>query len=105
MYSILKGLILGPLLILGFGYTIIIKLNYFTFKSCSISIIKNGSKHRNPIFEVTESYLYNGEENPILLKQEYEMIFSCNFDLVWYPFDTQNCYIQVDIYSVNFQVQ
>jgi len=105
MYSILKGLILGPLLILGFGYTIIIKLNYFTFKSCSISIIKNGSKHRNPIFEVTESYLYNGEENPILLKQEYQMIFSCNFDLVWYPFDTQNCYIQVDIYSVNFQVQ
>jgi len=63
--------------------------------SSSISIAKNGTLHRNPSSEVTESYIYSGDQNPIVLKREYEMTFSCDFDLVLYPFDTQYCFIEV----------
>jgi hypothetical protein len=63
--------------------------------SFSISIVKNGTLHRNPSSEVTESYVYSGDQNPIVLKREYDMTFSCDFDLVLYPFDTQYCFIEV----------
>ncbi len=61
----------------------------------SISITKKGTLRPNPSSEVTEYYAYEGDENPIVLNREYDMTFSCNFDLVMYPFDTQYCYIEV----------
>ena len=32
---------------------------------------------------------FKGHENSILLTSEYYQKFSCEFDLVYYPFDTQ----------------
>jgi len=61
----------------------------------SISILKNGTLRPSPSSEVTESYIYKGEQNPIVLNREYDMTFACNFDLVMYPFDTQFCFIEV----------
>ena len=80
----------------------IISSEHFHFISPSISIAKNGTLHRNPSSEVTESYVYSGDQNPIVLKREYDMTFSCDFDLVLYPFDTQYCFIEVRIIFIVF---
>ena len=44
---------------------------------------------------MTESYIFGGDENPIVLSREYDLSFSCDFDLVMFPFDTQYCFIEV----------
>ena len=35
--------------------------------------------------------LFPGSNNAILLKREYYQEYSCEFDLRYYPFDTQMC--------------
>jgi hypothetical protein len=61
----------------------------------SISIVKNGTFRTNPVSEMMEAFLFRGDENPIVLTREYDLFFSCDFDLVMFPFDTQYCYIEV----------
>lgn len=40
-----------------------------------------------------EDGLYFGSENPIVFQREYYQEFYCNFDLTWYPFDRQRCFM------------
>ena len=34
---------------------------------------------------------FKGSENPIAMSRFYKTSFTCNFDLSWYPFETQKC--------------
>lgn len=45
--------------------------------------------------QIAEDYLYLGSENPIIYKNTYELDFNCFYDLTNYPFDYQNCNIEV----------
>ena len=39
--------------------------------------------------------IFNGKENPILYERFYSLVFECEFSLHWYPFDTQDCYLDI----------
>ena len=41
--------------------------------------------------------IYKGSENSIILFKEYVQEFTCYFDLIWYPFDRQRCYMNFTI--------
>ncbi|KAL7635244.1 UNVERIFIED_CONTAM: hypothetical protein RMT77_014231 [Armadillidium vulgare] len=44
-----------------------------------------------------ESYLFSGEKNPFVILRRYMSTFSCEFDLVFYPFDEQSCGMEFQI--------
>ena len=52
-------------------------------------------KEANPLSEditlSTEAMLFSGQDNAIFLTREYYQDYGCNFDLLFYPFDTQMC--------------
>ena len=41
-------------------------------------------------------YLYSGSEHKMILMKQYSIVWICEFDLTWYPFDTQAC--RMDFY-------
>lgn len=50
------------------------------------------------IFFYFPDEVFPGSSNPIVLSREFYQEFTCDFDLSWYPFDRQICYM-------NFTVQ
>ena len=44
---------------------------------------------------VNEDYIYPGSDNVFVYRRTYEMRYSCVYHLEAYPFDTQNCQIEV----------
>lgn len=41
--------------------------------------------------------LFSGKENAIYLSREYYQEYSCEFDLLYYPFDTQMCFMTIEV--------
>ena len=39
--------------------------------------------------------LYNGNENPLHYQRLDNIQLNCLYELSWYPFDTQNCFIMI----------
>ena len=38
--------------------------------------------------------IYDGSENPLFMSRVYDIEFLCSFQMEWYPFDTQTCYLE-----------
>ena len=38
--------------------------------------------------------IYEGNQNPIFMSRVYDIEFLCGFQMQWYPFDTQTCYLE-----------
>ena len=38
--------------------------------------------------------IYEGSDNPIIMSRVYDVEFLCDFQMQWYPFDTQTCYME-----------
>ena len=51
--------------------------------------------NRSPVDEVDEREIFKGKENGLILKQAYTHEFQCVFDLHNYPFDQQECFIDI----------
>ena len=47
--------------------------------------------------DLDESAGYSGGQNPLMLSRSYSMAFNCKFQLQWYPFDKQDCEIQLGV--------
>ena len=45
--------------------------------------------------------VFEGGKNPLILKKEYYQEFTCYFDLTWYPFDHQRCFMNFTIQDQN----
>ncbi len=56
-----------------------------------LNINRQGSGHKNSVEEPDEAILFTGNENQIMFSRDYELDFSCLFNLDLYPFDTQIC--------------
>ena len=41
--------------------------------------------------DMENSFLYSGAENKHHLKKEFTVLWICNYQLTWYPFDSQTC--------------
>ena len=58
------------------------------------------------IFEVgLKSLLYfkldvKGEENPFILSRVYDVDWICEYNMAWYPFDTQSCSMIFEVGSI-----
>ncbi|XP_042235984.1 gamma-aminobutyric acid receptor subunit pi-like, partial [Homarus americanus] len=48
-----------------------------------------------------EVEVYRGDTNPVSTTRKYSTVFTCNFDLVLYPFDIQTCSMQLQIQSAS----
>ena len=56
-----------------------------------------GEAERTPIEDLKDSLLYRGNENPIIFKKIQAQSFICAFALRAYPFDTQNCTVNLEL--------
>ena len=45
----------------------------------------------------TEAMLFSGRRNAIYLTREYYQEYACRFDLIFYPFDTQLCFMTFEV--------
>ena len=46
-------------------------------------------------YELHETAHYSGADNPIIYTREFDLEFKCFFDLIYFPFDTQICNIEL----------
>ena len=70
--------------------------NYLKFDALTSVIVQRiGSPKLNSPTNINEAEIYDGGSNPFVYNRSYEMTFECNFDLEKYPFDHQNCHINV----------
>ena len=49
----------------------------------------------NSRIDIFENEIFFGDENPFEYNRTYELEFNCGFELHKYPFDYQNCHIDV----------
>ena len=52
-----------------------------------VTVARLGSVERSG--EARNIYIYTGEENPLHVSRVYSTKWLCNYDMTWYPFDTQ----------------
>ncbi|XP_063601945.1 glutamate-gated chloride channel alpha-like [Penaeus indicus] len=48
--------------------------------------------------------MYDGNKNLLMFQEEQTIHFGCHFDLVMYPFDQQECYLNVEIYDYDLRL-
>ena len=63
----------------------------------SMEVIRTGNYELNPLTELHEARIFKGDENILKYSREYQMEFKCFFNLLYYPFDTQTCTIDLEI--------
>ncbi|XP_023337222.1 uncharacterized protein LOC111708162 isoform X2 [Eurytemora carolleeae] len=66
----------------------------------STKILKKGVPIPDNTQLAVEARIYRGVDSPIIMKREYLISFTCDFDLHMYPFDTQICQIIMEVNGV-----
>ncbi|XP_042235290.1 uncharacterized protein LOC121874999 [Homarus americanus] len=70
--------------------------------SDAITTINRGDTHYLPdLSNPYEVEIYQGNTNPVSTTRKYNTVFTCFFDLILYPFDIQNCYMNFQIISAS----
>ena len=46
---------------------------------------------------IDNTFMFSGEENSHFLTKEFTIVWICQFNMMWYPFDTQTCAMQFKI--------
>ena len=54
-----------------------------------VEVARQGRFVRSTHSEGNNIYIYTGEGNPLHVSRVYSTKWLCNFDMTWYPFDTQ----------------
>ncbi|XP_066946325.1 glutamate-gated chloride channel alpha-like isoform X1 [Macrobrachium rosenbergii] len=65
------------------------------------TVLRHHSQYTPDLSNPYEVEIYRGDTNPISTTRKYFTIYTCNFDLVLYPFDIQNCVLQLQILSAS----
>ena len=61
----------------------------------SVSLIKENEENLPEDFSLSnEARLFSGDKNAVLLKRKFSQDHACNFNLFYFPFDTQVHYIK-----------
>ena len=68
-------------------------------------IERNPQNKFDPIDVTTidNAYVYSGKENKHFKSKEFTTLWLCQFDMKWYPFDTQECKMQFKNFNKNSQ--
>ena len=56
-----------------------------------ISVKREGNFTQNTIEDLDNTYMFRGEDNPLDMSRVYETERICDYQMNWYPFDTQKC--------------
>ena len=72
------------------------KLNSLVDDKASLSVLKVGEGKLNGNQNTENKLIFNGKENPVQYERFYSLLFQCEFSLHWYPFDTQDCYLDIE---------
>ena len=56
-----------------------------------ISVKRKGNSTQNTIYDLDNTYMFRGEDNPLDMSRVYETEWICDYQMNWYPFDTQKC--------------
>ena len=62
-----------------------------------ISVKREGNFSRNTIDNVDNVYIYDGAENPLQMSRVYHIGWICEYQMNWYPFDTQVCSMTISV--------
>lgn len=80
------------------------------YYSCLSSLHYNGSAYLFEFIFSTNHYfcsypfvvdVFNGEKNSLSIRRKYRTVYTCNFDLILYPFDVQTCEMHLRITSAS----
>ena len=55
----------------------------------NVHVKMEGKPSESGLDVVDETYIYQGSENSLVMSQTYTHEFQCQYDFIWYPFDTQ----------------
>ena len=61
----------------------------------ALSILLKGNLTRKFNFDLNEYEEFQGSENPVVFENIYDLKMNCKFELHFYPFDSQHCFITV----------
>ena len=62
-----------------------------TDKESTVSVKREGNYTPNNWDDVDNVYRFKGSENPLMMRRVYKMEWICDYEMNWYPFDTQKC--------------
>ena len=62
-------------------------------EEAKLLVKKNGDLTMSSAYSLHETAYFSGMENPIFYSREFNEKFKCSFNLRYFPFDTQNCFI------------
>ena len=80
-----------------------VKQDFLKFDDISSVIVqRKGLPIPNIAEEIHEDETFEGLTNPIVYNRAYDLGFNCDFDLKKYPFDYQNCFIDVSKYIIPY---
>ena len=63
--------------------------------SSVIFLARNGTSFGAKLSQLDEAMVYNSSETKLRMKTCHFMSFKCHFNLNYFPFDHQTCYIEV----------
>ena len=58
-----------------------------------ISVKREGNFTQNTMEDLDNTYMFRGEDNPLDMSRVYETEWICDYQMNWYPFDTQKCWM------------
>ena len=62
-----------------------------------VKVLRQSEPKPNDVSIINEGNQFSGEENELFLAAKDELIFKCTFDLSRFPFDYQNCSIDLKL--------
>jgi hypothetical protein len=71
----------------------------------SVIVQRKGPRTLNSYSELQENELFDGENNPFVYNRTYDLNLSCIFKLENYPFDYQNCFIEVMLSNLTLRIK
>ena len=73
------------------------KIIEFGPSSCVMMIQRNGDSTEVGLSQLDEARVYNSSETDLWVVSSHYLDFKCQFDLTYFPFDNQKCYITVSM--------
>ena len=62
-----------------------------TDSESTISVKRESNFTQNTISENDNTYIFKGMDNPLEMNRVYETDWICDYEMNWFPFDTQKC--------------
>ena len=63
----------------------------------TLIVRREGSGTPSSVKNEIKSEIFKGEENPFFYSRTYSIKFECDFQLQSYPFDTQECSMELEV--------